>query len=90
MGNQAVCTVTTQDNDTIDASLSHTAHRQLGIKRLTLNGHVKKTNLWPTGCAFACLDQSTGDSGAIKHHPYSVNTQRSKTGQDALHPSASL
>jgi hypothetical protein len=90
MGNQAVRTVTTQDNDTTDACLPHTAHRQLGIKRLALNGHVEKTNLWPTGRAFACLDQSAGDAGAIKHHPYSLDTERSKTGQDALYPSTSL
>jgi hypothetical protein len=80
MGNQTVCPVTTQDNNATDAYLPHTAHRQLGIKRLALNGHVEKTNLWPTGRAFACLDQSAGDSGAIKHHPYSVDTDGSKTG----------
>jgi len=80
MGNQTVCTVTTQDNDTLDTYLSHTAHRPLGIKRLALNGHVEKANLWPTGRAFACLDQPTGDSGAIEHHPYPGNANGSKTG----------
>jgi hypothetical protein len=90
MGNQPVCTVTTQDNDTLYAYLSHTAHRQLRIKRLALNGHIEKTNLWPTGRALACLDQPASDSGTIKHHPYPVDTDGSKTGQDALHPSASL
>ena len=80
MGNQAMGTVTTQDNDTTDAYLPHTADRQLGIKRLALNGHVEKTNLWPTGRACTCLDQPAGDSGAIKHHPYSVDTDGPKTG----------